>query len=539
VSIFFRMACVETRPWVEPPRVSPGIQCAPCVSTRDPCVEEYVSETRTGCTTTYREVGPSVRPCGPPAYTTRSSAPVVVERIGDAYSTQAYPVEPIVYRQTPVPDYVYQSAPHPEAPVPQLTSVADPEWVVMDTNPRVVRPQDSHDPSFLTRSTVRHDVLDRLGGVKTADGRYVIGEAGGSDGIVRLADGSIKYADGTLQHGSPSALKYAEGRASPAVLGLQGSIVMLSDGSTLHADGTIEYPDGTIRKPANLTYSAGAEYTEQAWAKGQATTGTIGHLTQQVAELKTHIEQSGNATLKEQLRVMEEERRSFERELQVLKESNLGGSSPQVAEKEDALRRLQEEFLAEVRENAEARGVLRALQEERGREAETRKVLISEAVMRREQELVREKERALADVRQRLGQEKDALLAQERAQAERLAQTELTAERVKLQAELQQLQDYAEAERKRADEEHQQACVERERAILAEEQLATLQLASPEKKKKKKKSKKGRKGKKKAKTVAKTTAVRVGVISNRTLTTTRTTNVVRKNRVVSKKPARR
>lgn len=32
--------------------------------------------------------------------------------------------------------------------------------------------------------------------------------------------------------------------------------------------------------------SAGAEYTEQAWAKGQATTGTIGHLTQQVAELK-------------------------------------------------------------------------------------------------------------------------------------------------------------------------------------------------------------------------------------------------------------
>lgn len=52
-------------------------------------------------------------------------------------------------------------------------------------------------------------------------------------------------------------------------------------------------------------------------------------------------------------------------------------------------------------------------------------------------------------------------------------------------------------------------------------------------------SKKGRKGKKKAKTVAKTTAVRVGVISNRTLTTTRTTNVVRKNRVVSKKPARR
>jgi len=39
---------------------------------------------------------------------------------------------------------------------------------------------------------------------------------------------------------------------------------------------------------------------------------------------------------------------------------------------------------------------------------------------------VREKERALADVRQRLGQEKDALLAQERAQAERLAQTELT-----------------------------------------------------------------------------------------------------------------
>lgn len=39
----------------------------------------------------------------------------------------------------------------------------------------------------------------------------------------------------------------------------------------------------------------------------------------------------------------------------------------------------------------------------------------------------------------------------------------------------------------RADEEHQQACVERERAILAEEQLATLQLASPEKKKKKKK----------------------------------------------------
>lgn len=52
-------------------------------------------------------------------------------------------------------------------------------------------------------------------------------------------------------------------------------------------------------------------------------------------------------------------------------------------------------------------------------------------------------------------------------------------------------------------------------------------------------SKKGRKGKKKAKTVANTTAVRVGVISNRTLTTTRTTNVVRKNRVVSKKPARR
>ena len=40
-----------------------------------------------------------------------------------------------------------------------------------------------------------------------------------ADGIVRLADGTIKYADGSVQRGSPSGLKYAEGRASPAVLG--------------------------------------------------------------------------------------------------------------------------------------------------------------------------------------------------------------------------------------------------------------------------------------------------------------------------------
>lgn len=394
------------------------------------------------------------------------------------------------------------------------------EWIVVEKTPKTI---------------VRHNVVDQVAAIRTPDGRYIIGEtnfglgiASGSDvflsehadGILRLPDGRIKYADEVRAHA-----------ASPSKTGLQGSIVALSDGSVLLPDGTIEYADGTIRQPTSMTYSAGMEF---AWGELKTNNqNNLATVSEEISKLKEEMQQEledvkaekeqETRELKERLVTLTAERQFYEQELAVLKQ---GGSpsaaagpggwavaldslreelhglqgrshSPQykasLQAKEDHLRALHEQFLAEARANAEARGLLQALQEEKAKEAETRKLLITEAVLRKEQEMAFEKDRVVRELTQRSATERETALAQERRQRE----AELGAERRRAQQDVEELQAIAEAERKRADD-------EQERAIVAEQQLAVL--TSEKSKKKKKKGKKKAKGKAKAKPVAKVTA---------------------------------
>lgn len=394
------------------------------------------------------------------------------------------------------------------------------EWIVVEKTPKTI---------------VRHNVVDQVAAIRTPDGRYIIGETNfglgiasasdvvlseHADGILRLPDGRIKYADEVRAHA-----------ASPSKTALQGSIVALSDGSILLPDGTIEYADGTIRQPTSMTYSAGMEV---AWgelkANNQNNLATVSEeisklkevMQQELEEVKAEKEQE-TRELKERLVTLTAERQFYEQELAVLKQggspssaSGPGGwavaldslreelhglqgrsHSPQykasLQAKEDHLRALHEQFLAEARANAEARGLLQALQEEKAKEAETRKLLITEAVLRKEQEMAFEKDRVVRELTQRSATEREAALAQERRQRE----AELGAERRRAQQDVEELQAIAEAERKRADD-------EQERAMVAEQQLAVL--TSEKSKKKKKKGKKKAKGKAKAKPMAKVTA---------------------------------
>eukprot|EP00668_Euglena_longa_P009850 GGOE01011920.1.p1 GENE.GGOE01011920.1~~GGOE01011920.1.p1 ORF type:complete len:616 (-),score=144.78 GGOE01011920.1:408-2234(-) len=507
---------VVTRTYMEPVVETTYMEPMRPLVVCEPVVQEYVS---LGAQPIQRTYIPLESPLAEPRHTVieqSTTEPVIRKYI--ALGDQVPPPQsPAVTTFVQQPQTVTTLASVPET--------AEADWVVVEKVPR---------------TTVRHAYTGETSVGITSDGRYVIGEpnfgkpkgvallSDSSDGLLKLPDGRIKYADGAIR--SPSPVKTL----------LQGSIVQLSDGSVLLPDGTIEYPDGTVRKPTTSTYSAGIEYTEKAWNELQNNNNSnIQGLTHQITELKEQLSRQvetlkvekalETADLKQKMERLQSEKYIYEKELRVLKETGSGDwaaaleavrSELRVLQaatanqdqrdalkaKEERLRVLHEQFLAEARANAEARGLLQALQQERAREVESQRVAVSEAVLRREQELQHEKERAVAEAVQRLEQERDALLAEERAQAqaqaEQLLEQELSAERSRLQAELEQLQEFAEAQRQRAEEEHLLAMTQEERAVVAEGQLAALQTATPKKGKKKGKKKAKAKGKGKAKAKA-------------------------------------
>mmetsp|Transcript_40979 Transcript_40979/g.68821 ORF Transcript_40979/g.68821 Transcript_40979/m.68821 type:complete len:561 (+) Transcript_40979:43-1725(+) len=401
------------------------------------------------------------------------------------------------------------------------------DWVVVEK------------PASASGSVIRHSVVSSTG-VKTADGRYIIGESGleaSESGIIRLPDGRIKYADGTIKAGFPQRTA------------LQGSIVTLADGTVLHPDGTMEYPDGTVRKPNNMTYSSGPTPLESINAMKESNDSALAKVTEQLENLQVEMhkekeisasmvqqmkaEKSSEETkLKQQLNELLAEKKIHEKELTILKEGGPGGAGggpwalverlqqeidqlresaaqhpAQMREmlmaKEEELRILHEQYIAEAKAGAEAKGLLTAVSEDKVREVETREMMINEAVLRKEQLMAQQKEQEIANLLARETAEKEQI----RVEASRQLEAEVAGERARAAQEVEEMANILDAERKRADEEAAVAAIERERYMTLE---ASLQAKGDGKKKKKKK--KGKKSKKKSKKKAKGKA-KPGVIS--------------------------